>query len=133
MENNQKKELKKMGKEFDVKLAANNLEVKKHEKLGAEKVRAVEEILKQTEEDADKEILEIKSKYEKILKAERENNVRLRGEGGITRKKLQGVMKDTEEYKNNIAKMTTEKQRLHSAVKNMEKDISDLKNEINIR
>ena len=42
-------------------------------------------------------------------------------------------MKETEEYKNNIAKMTTEKQRLHSAVKNMEKDINDLKSEISTR
>ena len=67
------------------------------------------------------------------FKDERENNVRLRGEGGITRKKLQGVMKETEDYKNNIAKMTTEKQRLHAAVKNMEKDINDLKSEISTR
>ena len=60
--------LSEMAKQFDKKLVANNLEVKKYEKLGGEKVRAVEEILKQTEEDADKEILDIKSKYEKILK-----------------------------------------------------------------
>ena len=57
-----------MAKQFEKKLVANDLEVKKYEKLGGEKVRAVEEILKQTEEDADKEILDIKSKYEKILK-----------------------------------------------------------------
>ena len=63
----------------------------------------------------------------------RESNVRLRGEGGIVKKKLQGVMKDTDEYKTNIAKMTTENQKLHSTIKNMEKDISDLKNEIKIR
>ena len=133
MEANTKNELKKMEKTFDTKLAANDLEVKKHEKLGMEKVRAVEEMLKQTEEDADKEILELKTKYEKILRSEREANVRLRGEGGIVKKKLQSVMKDTDEYKTNIAKMTTENQKLHSTIKNMEKDISDLKNEIKIR
>ena len=68
-----------------------------------------------------------------LLRSERESNVRLRGEGGIVKKKLQSVMKDTEEYKTNIAKMTTENQKLHSTIKNMEKDISDLKNEIKIR
>ena len=57
----------------------NAAEVKKHEQKGDEKVKAVEEMLKQTEEDADKEILELKTKYEKILRAEREANVRLRG------------------------------------------------------
>ena len=46
---------------------------------------------------------------------------------------VNSVMKDTDEYKTNIAKMTTENQKLHSTIKNMEKDISDLKNEIKIR
>ena len=56
------------------------------------KVRAVEEILKQTEEDADKEILELKTKYEKLLRTEREANVRMRGESGIVKKKLQTLV-----------------------------------------
>ena len=43
MEANTKNELKKMEKTFDTKLAANDLEVKKHEKLGMEKVRWVME------------------------------------------------------------------------------------------
>ena len=126
-------EFKKMQAEFDAKLVKNQQEVKRHEKIGNEKVRAVEEMLKQTEEDADKEILELKTKYEKILRGEREANVRLRGETGIIRKKLQSVMKDTEEYKQNIGKMTTENQKLHTTIKNMEKDIMDLKNEIRNR
>ena len=96
-------------------------------------MRAVEEMLKQTEEDADKEILELKTKYEKVLRAERDANVRLRGEAGIVKKKLQSVTKDTEEFKTNITKMTTENQKLHVAIKNMEKDIIDLKNEIRSR
>ena len=45
MEANTKNELKKMEKTFDTKLAANDLEVKKHEKLGMEKVRWVMEFL----------------------------------------------------------------------------------------
>ena len=49
------------------------------------------------------------------------------------KKKLQSVTKDTEEYKTNITKMTTENQKLHIAIKNMEKDIVDLKNEIRNR
>jgi hypothetical protein len=56
-------------------------------------VRAVEEILKQTEEDADKEILEMKTKYEKLLRTEREANVRMRGESGIVKKKLQTLVR----------------------------------------
>jgi chromosome segregation ATPase len=42
-------------------------------------------------------------------------------------------MKDADEFKTNIAKMSTENQRLHSTIKNMEKDTLDLKNEIRNR
>ena len=49
--------------------------------------------MKQTEEDADKEILEMKTKYEKLLRTEREANVRMRGEGGIVKKKLQTLVR----------------------------------------
>ena len=68
-----------------------------------------------------------------FTRSERDANVRLRGEAGIVKKKLQSVTKDTEEYKTNITKMTTENQKLHIAIKNMEKDIVDLKNEIRNR
>ena len=43
-----------------------------------DKVRAVEEMLRQTEEDADKEILEMKTSYEIELKREAESNVKIR-------------------------------------------------------
>ena len=48
--------------EFDKKLAANMAEVKAHGQAGEVKVKAVEEMLKQTEEDADKEIIELKTR-----------------------------------------------------------------------
>ena len=48
-----------------------------------DKVRAVEEMLRQTEEDADKEILEMKTSYEIELKREAESNVKIRLGGKI--------------------------------------------------
>ena len=125
--------LENMREDFDKKLVANREEVKQHERDGEEKIRAVEEMLKQTEEDADKEILELKTKYEKTLRSERETNVRLRGEAGIVKKKLQAVLKDTDEHKSSIQKMSMENQKLHSSIRNLEKDIGDLKNEIRSR
>ena len=122
-----------MKNDFDEKLVANEEEVRQHERDGEEKIRAVEEMLKQTEEDADKEILELKTKYEKILRCERETNVRLRGEAGIVKKKLQAVLKDTDEHKTNMQKMSLENQKLHSSIRNLEKDITDLKTEIRTR
>lgn len=43
---------------------------------------------KQIEEDADREILDIKNKYERRLRDEKEANMRLKGETGIMRKKV---------------------------------------------
>ena len=126
-------EVDEMKVKFDEKLAANGEEVKQYERDCEDKIKAVEEMLKQTEEDADKEILELKTKYEKTLRSERETNVRLRGEAGIVKKKLQAVLKDTDEHKSSIQRMSLENQKLHSSIRNLEKDIADLKNEIRSR
>ena len=50
--------------------------------------REYEETKKQIEEDADREILDIKNKYERRLRDEKEANMRLKGETGIMRKKV---------------------------------------------
>jgi len=47
-----------------------------------------EETRRQIEEDADREILDIKNKYERRLRDEKESNNRLKGETGILRKKV---------------------------------------------
>ena len=51
-------------------------------------MREHEETKRQIEEDADREILDIKNKYERRLRDEKEQNLRLKGETGIMRKKV---------------------------------------------
>ena len=51
-------------------------------------LREYEETKKQIEEDADREILDIKNKYERKLREEKEANLRLKGETGIMRRKV---------------------------------------------
>jgi hypothetical protein len=60
------------------KLAVHEEEMLVREQKSDEKVKSVEEILKQTEEDADKEIIEMKISYEVDLKKERESAVKFR-------------------------------------------------------
>ena len=50
--------------------------------------REYEETKRQIEEDADREILDVKNKYERRLRDEIETNMRLKGESGIMRKKV---------------------------------------------
>jgi len=51
-------------------------------------LREYEETKKQIEEDADREILDVKNKYERKLREEKEANLRLKGETGIMRRKV---------------------------------------------
>ena len=53
-----------------------------------QQTREYEETKKQIEEDADREILDIKNKYERRLRDEKESNMRLKGETGIMKKKV---------------------------------------------
>lgn len=55
---------------------------------GRQQHREYDETKKQIEEDADREILDIKNTYEKKLREEREANMKLKGETGIMRKKV---------------------------------------------
>ena len=105
-------------------------EVKEREKTNEDKIRSIEEILKQTEEDADKEILEMKTKYEKELKTERETLVKVRGELGISRKKNVSTLKDLDSQKENIDWMSKEQVKMKGEIRSNEKDKTDLKRSV---
>lgn len=59
-----------------------------------QQLREFEETKKQIEEDEDREIQDIKTKYEKKLRDEKESNLRLKGETGIMRKKVPGCSRE---------------------------------------
>ena len=90
-----------------------------------------EDSTKETERDADQEILEIKHKYEKKLKEEKEAVLRLKGENGIMKKKFNTLQSEIDAHKIEIAKMFGEEKKLHSITKSLEKDILGLKKEAN--
>ncbi|KAI8907767.1 WD40-repeat-containing domain protein, partial [Powellomyces hirtus] len=91
------------------------------------------ETTKETEQDADTEILEIKHRYEKKLKEEREIGLRLKGENGIMRKKFNTLNSEIDAHKTEIGKMFNEEKKLHGVIKSLEKDIAGLKKEIQER
>ena len=55
-----------------------------------QQTREGEELQRQTEEDADREILDLKNNYERQLRQSMEKNTKLRGEVGILGKKASG-------------------------------------------
>ena len=133
LENSIEKRIDNIKTEFDNKLAVYEGEVKTRERNNEEKIKSMEEILKQTEEDADKEILEMKTKYERDLKHEREALVKVRGEMGILKKKHLGVSKELDSQKDDIEWMSREQSKFKSDLRINEKDKLELKREMKAR
>ncbi|XP_048671545.1 cilia- and flagella-associated protein 57 isoform X4 [Marmota marmota marmota] len=98
-----------------------------------QQLREFEETKKQTEEDEDREIQDIKIKYEKKLREEKESNLRLKGETGIMRKKFSSLQKEIEERTNDIEMLKGEQEKLQGVIRSLEKDIQGLKREIQER
>ncbi|ELK13105.1 WD repeat-containing protein 65 [Pteropus alecto] len=98
-----------------------------------QQLREFEETKKQIEEDEDREIQDIKTKYEKKLRDEKESNLRLKGETGIMRKKFSSLQKEIEERANDIEILKGEQVKLQGVIKSLEKDILGLKREIQER
>ncbi|XP_037599098.1 cilia- and flagella-associated protein 57 isoform X4 [Cebus imitator] len=98
-----------------------------------QQLREFEETKKQIEEDEDREIQDIKTKYEKKLRDEKESNLRLKGETGIMRKKFSSLQKEIEERTNDIETLKGEQVKLQGVIKSLEKDIQGFKREIQER
>lgn len=74
------------------------------EQLDLEK-REHETIKTSIEDDADREIVEIKASYEMQLKEEKDANVRLKGETGLMKKKLITAHKEIDELKHQVLQL----------------------------
>lgn len=95
--------------------------------------REYDETTKQVETDAEREILAIKNKYERLLKDERDTNLRLKGDNGILRNKLKGLSGEIEEHSRQREEMENEQKRLQAHIRALERDIATGKKEIEER
>lgn len=59
-------------------------------------------IKQQIEDDADREIYELKKSHEKELKEEQDLNVKVRGEAALVKKKLMASQKEGDDLKNKV-------------------------------
>lgn len=59
-------------------------------------------IKQQIEDDADREIYEMKGNHERELKEEQDLNVRLRGEAALIKKKFLSAQKEGEDLKHKV-------------------------------
>lgn len=115
---------------FEQNLQERQMEIDHLQEEMRTQLREYDETTKETEEDADNEIVELKNKYERKLKDERESGLRLKGENGIMRKKFNTLQSEIDAHRNEIQKMVAEEKKLHNIVLALEKDIAGLKREV---
>uniref|UniRef100_A0A1B6CBE0 Uncharacterized protein n=1 Tax=Clastoptera arizonana TaxID=38151 RepID=A0A1B6CBE0_9HEMI len=125
--------LKEMAKDYDEKLHEKDNTIAELHKLQKQNEAEHEEIKQQIEYDADQEIIELKSHYEKLLITERDTNIRLRGESGVMKKKFIASQKEVDELKHKLLTVQNEQQQLRSLILGLKQDIDNLKREISER
>lgn len=118
---------------FENKLNEKTQLMEALKKENREQVMEHEVTKRLVEEDADREILDLKTQYERRLREERESNARLRGESGIMKKKFASLQKEIDDHKEEIKKFHGETQKLNNVIRSQEKDIQGLKKEIQER
>ncbi|XP_050501847.1 cilia- and flagella-associated protein 57 [Diabrotica virgifera virgifera] len=92
------------------------------------------EIIKQQiEDDADREIYELKESHTKELKEEQDINVRLRSEISVVKKKYLLSQKEVEDLKHKVFTMENEHIKFKNFIYELEKEIIDSKKEIQER
>lgn len=83
--------------------------------------------------DGDKEVAEMKIKYESKLKQEEELGFELMGQHAIMKKNLQMLNKESVQQKEEIKRIRDKEARLHETINSLEKDIQSHKKEIRER
>ncbi|KAL2735709.1 cilia- and flagella-associated protein 57 [Vespula squamosa] len=90
-------------------------------------------LMAQIEDDADREIVDIRTNYENVLYEESQMNLRLKGEAGVLRNRYMASQKDIEELKRQVQRVQGEYAQFQKTIQELEKDVLDLKKEINER
>nr|XP_012150129.1 PREDICTED: cilia- and flagella-associated protein 57 [Megachile rotundata] len=89
-----------------------------------------EQMTTQIEDDADQEILELRTNYESKLQEEKELNIRLKGEAGMIRNKFVASQKEIEELKRQVQRVQSQYKYFQTTIQELEKDKEDLRKEI---
>ncbi|KAG4096896.1 WD40 repeat-like protein [Neocallimastix lanati (nom. inval.)] len=92
-----------------------------------------EEIIRQTKEDSETEIENLKSKYDDIIKNQKETAAYMKGENGIMKKKFTSFYAEIETHKAELERIQAECRRLKDIISKMEANIASVNREILVR
>ncbi|XP_072560503.1 cilia- and flagella-associated protein 57 isoform X2 [Paramormyrops kingsleyae] len=133
LEKSKVQELEERTRFYGDQLQESLLTLEQHQSDAGQKVLELEECNKQMEEDGEREIQDLRLKYERKLKDEKDTNLQLMGEIGVMRKKLISVQQETDRRNQDINKMKQEEQKILGVIKSLEKEIQGLRKEIQER
>lgn len=97
------------------------------------KGRVHERLMTQLEDDADREILEIRTNYENLLYEERQINLKLKGEAGVMRNRFMASQKDVDDLKRQVYRVQGEYAQFHKNIQDLDKQVAEMKKEIDER
>ena len=133
MEEAREKALQELTEHYEVKLEDMKLQLEQASDEQRHQLKESEELQRQTEEDADREILDVKNNYERKLRQRWEENTKLRGEVGILSKKVGSLQEEIKNLKDEIQRLKQEVKKRDGIIASLKTDIEGLKKEIQER
>lgn len=133
LEKRDAEELEKTVAKYEALLHEKKVQIEELSDEMAHKERVNEHLMARIEDDADQEILEIRTKYEKLLYEERQMNLKLKGEASVMRNKFTVSQKDVEDLKRQVQRVQGEYTQFYKNIQDLEKQIADLRKEIGER
>ncbi|KAJ8381152.1 hypothetical protein SKAU_G00019300 [Synaphobranchus kaupii] len=133
IEKSHKGGLEGLTRRYESKLQENILKLTVSEGASHQQQQEYEVMKNMIEEDADREILDIRCKYEHELQKEKAIAIEYRDETGIMRKKASHVQKEMSNKNTEIEKLKLELQKRQNVIDALKKDIVGFKNEIKLR
>ena len=133
MEEAREKALQELTEHYEVKLEEMKLQLEQASDEQRHQLKESEELQRQTEEDADREILDVKNNYERKLRQRWEENTKLRGEVGILSKKVGSLQEEIKMLKDEIQRLKQEVKKRDGIIASLKTDIDGLKKEIQER
>lgn len=133
LEKRDAEELEKTVAKYEALLYERKVQLEELSDEMAHKERVHEHLMARMEDDADQEILEVRTKYENLLHEERQINLKLKGEASVMRNKFIASQKDVEDMKRQVQRVQGEYTQFHKTIQDLEKQIENLRKEIGER
>ncbi|KAF7643851.1 hypothetical protein LDENG_00232050 [Lucifuga dentata] len=130
LEESQSFALEELKRSDKAKLQEKILLLDQYQEDSKQQILEFNENMKQMNEDGDRALHEIRIKYERKLHAEKETNVKLKGETSIMTQKLYSLQTQIDDRNTDISKLKQERQKLLGLIRSLENDIEDLKRQI---